>query len=375
MSTSSASSGRVRHRACASPSSIWGTYRRECTSAPRARLRVSPAQSPTFTRTSQGHLPDAVFALTLGGRGRFQQGIARRWRRGGKAVIRLYRTRKTMAMLPFLIVAVLILAADGAAGKAAAGTSATSSGGSPLIGKLEGPEIITDPAKFPQTFKEAPQLAALVKAGKLPPVKERIGDEPLVVKPLHEIGKYGGTWRRGFSGPADFWNGFRCCGHHHILFWDYTGNGVVPNLAKGWEVTDGGRTITIFLRKGMKWSDGHPFTADDFVFWYEDMYLNEELVPTKTAVMSINGKPGVVEKVDDFTVRFKFQDPYYVFLDVLAGSTDLGGHSYAGGDLKTMGGVAPKHYLTQFHPKYVGKEAVDKMVKTGGHDNWVSLFK
>jgi peptide/nickel transport system substrate-binding protein len=290
-------------------------------------------------------------------------------------VIQPCHTRKARGILPFLIAAALALALGGVEGKATAGASAASSGGGPLIGQLEGPEIITDPAQFPKSFQEAPQLAALVKVGKLPPVKERIGADPLVVKPLHGIGKYGGTWRRGFSGPADFWNGFRCCGHDHILFWDYTGNGVVPNVAKGWEVADGGRTINIILRKGMKWSDGHPFTADDFIFWYEDMYLNDELVPTKIAVMSINGKPGVMEKVDDYTVRFKFPDPYYAFLDVLAGSTDLGGHSYATAPLKTMGGFAPKHYLTQFHPKYAGKEAVDKLAKAGGYDNWVSLFK
>jgi peptide/nickel transport system substrate-binding protein len=245
--------------------------------------------------------------------------------------------------------------------------------GNTLVGKLEGPAVITDPAKFPKSFKEAPPLAALVKEGKLPPVKERIGEDPLVVKPLREIGKYGGTWRRGFTGPADFWNGYRCCGHDKILFWDYTGNNVEPNLAKRWEITDGGRTITISLRRGMKWSDGHPFTADDFLFWYEDIYLNDELMPTKSPVMAINGKPGVMEKVDDYTVRFKFPDPYYVFLDVLAGSTPLGGHSYQGRNL--LGGFAPKHYLQQFHPKYAGKEAVDKIVKAEGYDNWVSLIK
>jgi peptide/nickel transport system substrate-binding protein len=243
----------------------------------------------------------------------------------------------------------------------------------PLVGKMEGPEVLTDPAQFPKSFKEAPQLAALVKEGKLPPVAERIGQDPLVVKPVHESGKYGGTWRRGFTGPADFWNGYRCCGHDKILFWDYTGNAVVPNVAKGWEVTEGGRTITIFLRRGMKWSDGHPFTADDFLFWYEDIYLNNELLPTKSPTMAINGKPGVLEKIDDFTIRFRFPDPYYVFLDVLAGSTPLGGHSYQGRNL--MGGFAPKHYLKQFHPKYAGKEAVEQMAKALGYENWVSLMK
>ena len=113
-----------------------------------------------------------------------------------------------------------------------------------LIGKLEGPEVVTDPAKFPKTFNEAPQLAAEVKAGKLPPVAERIGQDPLVIKPLKEIGKYGGTWRAGFTGPADFWNGFRCCsGPDHLMFWDYTGDKVMPNLARGLEMQDGGTRV------------------------------------------------------------------------------------------------------------------------------------
>src|SRR6058998_543296 len=50
--------------------------------------------------------------------------------------------------------------------------------GANLIGKLEGAEVVTDPARYPKTFKEAPQLAELVKAGKLPPVQERIGQDP-----------------------------------------------------------------------------------------------------------------------------------------------------------------------------------------------------
>ena len=83
-----------------------------------------------------------------------------------------------------------------------AASTATPKIGGQLIGKLEGPTTVTDPAKFPSTFKEAPQLAELVKAGKLPPVKERIGEDPLVIKPVHEIGRYGGTIRPGFTGPA-----------------------------------------------------------------------------------------------------------------------------------------------------------------------------
>src|SRR5262249_6448380 len=100
--------------------------------------------------------------------------------------------------------------------------------GSQLIGKLEGPTTITDPAKFPKTFKEAPQLAELVKAGKLPPVKERIGEDPLVIKPVHEIGRYGGTIRRGFTGPGDWSAGVRFCGNDSLVHWDVTGTKPTP---------------------------------------------------------------------------------------------------------------------------------------------------
>jgi peptide/nickel transport system substrate-binding protein len=256
---------------------------------------------------------------------------------------------------------------------AVTGAPAASGGGTSLIGKLEGPEVVTDPAQFPKNFKEAPQLAALVKAGKLPPVAERIGQDPLVLKPVHSVGKYGGTWRRGFTGPADFWNGYRCCsGPDTLLFWDYTGDKPVPNIAKGWELQDNGRTLILHLRRGMKWSDGHPFTADDFLFWYEDMYSNKELVPLPSSLMMIDGKPGEVSKVDAYTVMFKFPEPYYMLPDVLAGSTSLGGQAHQG--LYGMGGYAPAHYLKPFHPKYVSKDELDKVVKESKFDNWVRLF-
>jgi peptide/nickel transport system substrate-binding protein len=266
-----------------------------------------------------------------------------------------------------------MLAIGALSGAIAAGALAQSGGKtSSYIGKLEGPEVVTDPAKAPKTFKEAPQLAELVKAGKLPPVAERVGLEPVVIKPLREIGKYGGTWRGGFTGPADFWNGFRCCiGPDHLMFWDYTGDKVVPNIAKSLEMQEGGRVWLVHLRRGMKWSDGKPFTADDFVFWFEDIYSNKDLMPTPSAAMAINGKQGAIEKVDATTVRFKFPEPYFMLPDVLAGSTDLAGQGFA---YRGMGAFAPAHYLKQFHPKYVGAAELDRKVKDAKFDSWVRMF-
>jgi len=246
--------------------------------------------------------------------------------------------------------------------------------GKSLIGKIEGPTVVTDPAQFPKSLSEAPQLAEQVKAGKLPAVAERIGQDPLVIKPLHEIGKYGGTWRRGFTGPGDKFNGWRAAsGTDAPLYWDHTGEKIVPNIAKAYEVGDGGRTLTLQLRRGMKWSDGKPFTADDFMFWHDDMHLNAELNPAKTFFMSINGKPGKLEKVNETAVRFVFPEPYYLLPDVLASTTSLGGQAADG--LNANGGFAPAHYLKQFHAKYTSKEELDRKVAEAKVDNWVLLFK
>jgi peptide/nickel transport system substrate-binding protein len=250
-----------------------------------------------------------------------------------------------------------------------------------LVGKVEGATIVTDPAQMPKTFKEAPMLADLVKAGQLPPVEQRLPAEPMVLKPLHETGKYGGTWRRAFTGPADGENMNRIMSTDKLIFVDFTGNKIVPSLAKEWKLTDGGRTITLYLRKGLKWSDGQPFNADDLMFWYEDLFLNKELTPTIPPDMTVSGKPGVFEKIDEYTVAVKFPDPYPMFVDVLAGFTTtgsghaLGGGGGGGGGGNVQGGYAPAHYLKQFHPKYTPQAQVDQAAKAAGFESWVNLIK
>ena len=248
--------------------------------------------------------------------------------------------------------------------------------GSQLIGKLEGPELVLDPARWPKKFAEAPMLADLVKAGKLPPVEKRVPEEPMVVKPLQSIGRYGGTWRRGFTGPGDGENGNRIVSTDKILFWDYTGTKIMPCVAREWKQPDDGKSVTISLRKGMKWSDGTPFTANDFVFWYEEVYLNKDLQPTPHPDFMVSGKSGAIRKVDDTTVVFEFQDPNYLFVDILAGSTAIGGgqatQAMSG---RTMGAYMPAHYVKQFLPKFSSKDEVDRKAKAAGFDGWISWIK
>jgi peptide/nickel transport system substrate-binding protein len=210
-------------------------------------------------------------------------------------------------------------------------------------------------------FNEAPMLAELVKQGKLPPVEKRLPEEPAVVEPVEEVGQYGGTWRRAVGNRGDMMLNARI-GYESLVRWDRSGRKVIPNVAKKWTVSDNGKTYTFYLRKGMKWSDGEPFTADDIMFWYEDVVLNKDLTPAFPSWLITGGKPGTVEKVDDFTIRFKFVKPHGLFLEYLATSSGLSLISY------------PKHYLRQFHPRYTSKEELDKKVKESGFDKWDKLF-
>src|SRR3979409_49118 len=127
------------------------------------------------------------------------------------------------------------------------------------VGKLENPTVVADPAQWPKKFGEAPALAELVKAGKLPPVEQRVPQEPMVIKPLRSVGKYGGTRRRGFLGPGDSENGNRVRASDKLLFWDGNEQHNAAHVGRGWETSADARRTTLFLRKGMKWSDGAPF--------------------------------------------------------------------------------------------------------------------
>ena len=242
-----------------------------------------------------------------------------------------------------------------------------------LIGKLEGPEVVLDPAKWPKQFQEAPMLAKRVAAGSLPRVAERLGSDPLIIEPLHEIGRYGGTWRQGFTGPGDVWNAWRAVtGPDSLLAWDWTGNRLTPNMARGWSTSADGKVTTVELRRGMRWSDGHPFTADDFVFWFEDIYSNDDLVPVKTVAFQSNGERGRVEKVDDYTVRFVFPVANYLFAGLLAGSGGVGGPAMQG--RSGYGLYAPAHYLKQFLPKYVAEDRLNALAKEQGFPTWKRMF-
>ena len=125
---------------------------------------------------------------------------------------------------------------------------------------------------------EAPELAAQVKAGTLPPLNERLPEIPLMLPVEDEIGQYGGTLRRAFLGPGDH-NNYTRAVYDALVRYAPDGSQIVPHIAAGWESNYNFTEWIIRLRAGAKWSDGQPFTADDILFWYEDMLMNKDLMP------------------------------------------------------------------------------------------------
>jgi len=202
-------------------------------------------------------------------------------------------------------------------------------------------------------------LAEMVAAGTLPPVDERLPSEPLVQEVVDEIGEYGGTWHRAAlnSGDTSLWGRLNPEG---LVYFDIVGN-LVPSVAKGWDISEDGTEYTIYLREGMKWSDGTPYTADAVLWWYEHVMLNEELTPTKPSWMrtGVGGEYGTVEKVDDYTVKFKFSQAYGTFLEWLGTGMFHG---------------VPGHYLEQFHVDFVDQAELEGMAKERSFEQWFQLF-
>ena len=161
----------------------------------------------------------------------------------------------------------------------------------------------------------------------LPPVAERISAEPMVEDADYlTIGTYGGELRRS-SGSGNWGAGKPI---EEGLF-RFTTEGVVePNVAKGFSVNEEATVYTIYLREGMKWSDGEPFTAEDCVWFYNAVCLNKaDGKGVRNCHKDANGNPAVVEKVDDTTFTVTFGTPKYDFIEAL--TVDLKWH------------FAPKH--------------------------------
>lgn len=225
---------------------------------------------------------------------------------------------------------------------------------------LAGSLALTAPGRA-MDYKESPYLAAKVAAGELPPVAERLPETPSVARFDREdmsIGQYGGDLHMMRARAKDVRH-MVVFGYARLVAYDEEYE-LTPDIVERFEVNDG-REFTFHLRRGHKWSDGHPFTSEDFRYFWQDVASNEEISPFgPDNRLIVNGEPPKVEILDRHTVRYSWSQPNPYFLPALAGATPL--YIYR-----------PAHYLKQFHVRYRDPAELAKLVEETGQRNWAAL--
>lgn len=218
-------------------------------------------------------------------------------------------------------------------------------------------------------FQESPMLADMVAAGKLPPVDERLPVHPTVVDAI-EPGQYGGTWHRAYSGPGDRWGPTKLL-EERVLKWTADANGeavLKPGFIESYSVSDDSTAYTFTLLDGLKWSDGVPVTTEDVAFWYNDVFLNSDIVPNIDPTFAPGGVPMQVEIKDARTFTVKFAQPYVYFLQILAkdstGEPSLDRPSF----------LFPKHYLSQFNNHYASAAELEAAAKKFNVAKWTDMW-
>ena len=210
-------------------------------------------------------------------------------------------------------------------------------------------------------YLEAPDLAAQVQAGSLPPLAERLPETPFVDamdRPWQATGKYGGQLRLLMGKSRDL-RQMTVYGYARLVGYNAELE-LVPDVLERVEIEDN-RVFTLHLRRGHKWSDGHPFTTEDFRYWWDDVANNEELSPAGIPnVLLIDGDRPRFEVLDETRVRYTWSKPNPTLLHALAGARPL--YLYA-----------PAHYLKQFHTRYADPTALEAMVAEKEVRNWAAL--
>ena len=208
---------------------------------------------------------------------------------------------------------------------------------------------------------EIPMLEEQVKSGQLPPMEERLPIKPRMVdfeSDNKTLGKYGGDLRLLMGKAKDLgqitvYTYARLVGYAS----DYT---IQPDIAEAFVVGDG-RDFVFKLRKGHRWSDGHPVSSEDFRYFWEDMVKNEKLgkkgIPSQ---MLVDGEEPKFQVIDELTFRYTWEKPNPSFLPALAAPSPL--YIYR-----------PAHYMKHFHPRYADKDELAKKVEDANARDWAAL--
>jgi peptide/nickel transport system substrate-binding protein len=210
--------------------------------------------------------------------------------------------------------------------------------------------------------EEAPVLAERVAAGKMPPQKERLPDEPRVTTvdeaTQRTPGKPGGTIRMLMAEQNDL-RMVTVYGYARLVGYDRSLE-LQPDILLSYE-NDRNRVFTLHLRPGHKWSDGSPFTAEDFRYQWEDVLVDKDMERGGLdPALYAGGEPPKFEVIDPLTVRYSWTEPNPLFLPALAGARPLDIYSASA-------------YLKQFHAKYAEPKALEAAVAAEQVKNWQAL--
>ena len=270
-------------------------------------------------------------------------------------------------------------ATEAPAAEAPAATEAPAAAGEATAAPAE-PAATAAPIAAPTKYQEAPMLAEMVKAGKLPPVEERLPKMPFVVGPGVILstadlpdwkpGKYGGTLRSAHA-SANWSPDFFVMDNESLLMSNGIGTADVKgNVLESYDVSADGKTITFHLREGLKWSDGEPVTTEDVRFTYEDVLKNEKLTPSFPARWKTGASPDGEEPtltfVDPYTFQMSYPTPYGGILRQFTIESWVGYTEW----------LNPAHYLKKFHEKYADKAELAAALTEAKlkEDEWPALF-
>lgn len=209
---------------------------------------------------------------------------------------------------------------------------------------------------------EPPLLMQAVQSGDLPPMAERLPENPRVMqlsKNGQTAGKYGGIMRMLMGKEKDI-RRMTVFGYSRLVGFDPNLE-LTADILESYEVREG-REFIFHLRKGHRWSDGQPFTSDDFRFYWEDVANNDDLFPFgPPKTFRVEDELPIVEYPDEWTVVYRWHRPNPHFLVELASPRPL--FIYM-----------PRHYLESFHPRYTDREVLDEQAKSRGSRNWSGYF-
>jgi len=217
---------------------------------------------------------------------------------------------------------------------------------------------------------ESPILAQLVKEGKLPPVAERVGPQPVVLDGATgappdgtSVGQYGGTWLRAATSAYDvFMVEFRM-GYSSLFRWSPLGYPIVPHLALSVDESPDRKQYVVHLRPGVRWSDGYPFGADDILFWWNYDEIDTVLGDGAPPVWLQSGKGQTrLEKLDDLTFEVSFDEPFGNFMEVMAANSFIMTRF-------------PKHYFEKYHPALADKAFLAQEMKALNITSPLSLWR